>query len=114
MLVDGWVRRYGADADAILDRYLDDPANREELGVRGLTRAEIGYCVAEEMVQTLADLLVRRTSAFFWDATGGLSRVQAVADELERLVPWEPGRKDQEIEQYRRLVGRHRPAASPS
>lgn len=108
------MRRYGANADAILDRYLDDPANREELGVRRLTRAETGYCVAEEMVQTLADLLVRRTSAFFWDAPGGLSRVRPVADELERLVPWEPGRKEREIEQYRRLVARHRPAANRS
>lgn len=108
-LVDTWVRRYGANADAILDRYLDDPASREELGVRRLTRAEIGYCVAEEMVQTLADLLVRRTSAFFWDATGGLSQVQAVADELERLVPWEPGRKEREITEYRQLVEQHRP-----
>jgi len=38
-----------------------------------------------------------------------LSTVQAVADELERLVPWEPGRKEIEIEQYRRLVHQHRP-----
>lgn len=112
VLVARWLRRYGANADDILDRYLADEANREEIGVRGLTRAELAHCVAEEMVLTLADLLVRRTSAFFWDSDGGLSRVQAVADELERLVPWEPGRKEQEIEQYRQLVRRHRPSNS--
>jgi hypothetical protein len=54
--------------------------------------------------------MIRHTSTFFWEADGGLSTVQAVADELERLVPWEPGRKQTEIEQYRRLVRQHRPA----
>lgn len=58
----------------------------------------------------LADRMIRRTSTFFWEAVGGLSTVQAVADELERLMPWEPGRKQIEIEQYRRLVRQQRPA----
>ena len=59
---------------------------------------------------TLADPMLPRTSTFFWEADGGLSTVKAVADELERLVPWEPCRKEIEIEQYRRLVRQYRPA----
>jgi len=109
-LVSRWVGKYGANAAGILDGYLASEANTEVIGARGLTRAELAYCVTEEMVLTLADLLIRRTSTFFWEADGGLSTVQAVADELERLVPWEPGRKQIEIEQYRRLVHQHRPA----
>lgn len=108
-LVRRWVRKYGANADGILDRYLAEEVNSEVIGARGLTRAEIAYCVAEEMVQTLADLMIRRTSTFFWEADGGLSTVAAVADELERLVPWEPERKQLEIENYRKLVRQHRP-----
>ncbi len=108
-LVGRWVARYGANAAGVLDRYLESEANTEVIGARGLTRAELAYCVAEEMVVTLADLMIRRTSTFFWEADGGLSTVQAVADELERLVPWEPGRKQSEIDEYRCLVSRHRP-----
>lgn len=108
-LLDRWVGKYGSNAAGILDRYLAADANTEVLGARGLTRAELAYCVAEEMVLTLADLMIRRTSTFFWEADGGLSTVQPVADELERLVPWEPGRKEIEIERYRNLVRQHRP-----
>lgn len=108
-LVSRWLGRYGANAAGILDRYLESEANTEVLGARGLTRAELAYCVAEEMVVTLADVMIRRTSTFFWEADGGLSTVQAVADELERLVPWEPGRKQTEIDEYRCLVSQHRP-----
>jgi len=87
-----------------------DPLNREVIGVRGLTRAEIIYNVQHEMVVTLGDLLIRRTSAFFWDETGGFSHAQAVAIELERLVPWAPGRRVKELEDYRVLVQKHRPS----
>jgi glycerol-3-phosphate dehydrogenase len=111
-LVGRWLHKYGANAAGILDRYLAGPANTEVLGARGLTRAELAYCVAEEMVLTLADLMIRRTSTFFWEADGGLSTVQVVADALEELVPWEPGRKEAEVEQYQRLVRQHRPAAA--
>jgi len=108
-IADAWIRRYGSNARDILALWRAVPVNREVLGVRGLTRAEIIYAVQSEMVQTLSDLLVRRTAAFFWDQTGGLSRVDAVADELERLVPWEPGRRAQEISDYLSLVQKHRP-----
>lgn len=108
-IVDVWIHRYGSNAAEIVRLWQQDPRNRELIGVRNLTRAEVVYGVRNEMVQTLADLLIRRTSAFFWDPTGGLSAVAAVADELERLVPWAPGRREEEIASYRTLVEAHRP-----
>jgi len=104
-----WVHRYGSNAATILRLWIADPANHEVIGARNLTRAEIIYGVKNEMVETLADLLIRRTSAFFWDETGGLSHIDAVADELERLVPWAPGQRATEISGYRILVSKHRP-----
>jgi glycerol-3-phosphate dehydrogenase len=65
------------------------------------------------MACTLADILVRRTSTFFWDRTGGLSHVDTVADELAALLGWDDRRKDAEIESYARLVARHRPYELP-
>ncbi len=86
-----WIRRYGSFAYRLLDIWERDADNREVIGVRGLTRAELIHLVENELAVTLEDVLVRRTSAFFWDPTGGLSHVEAVADELERLAGWPPG-----------------------
>ena len=109
-IVETWIGRYGSKARHVLERWLAGPDAREVVGVRLLTRAEIAYCVEEELVVTLADLMVRRTSAFFWDATGGLASIEAVADELQRLVPWTDRQRRAEVEEYRALVARHRPA----
>jgi glycerol-3-phosphate dehydrogenase len=108
-----WTRRYGSHAADVLSRWNADPANREVIGARELTRAELLYLVEEEMACTLADVLVRRTSTFFWDRTGGLSHVDAVADELAALLGWDARRKAAEIESYARLVARHRPYELP-
>lgn len=108
-IAETWVHRYGANAATILKIWKADPSNQEIIGARQLTRAEIIYGVKHEMVESLADLLIRRTSAFFWDETGGLSHVNAVAAELEAIVPWRPGQREMEIEEYRVLVQKHRP-----
>lgn len=107
-IIDIWVHRYGSNATEILKIWKADLKNQEIVGARGLTRAEIIYGVQNEMVKTLADLLIRRTSAFFWDETGGLSHADAIADELELLVPWAPGQRAKEIAHYRVLVQKHR------
>jgi glycerol-3-phosphate dehydrogenase len=108
-----WTRRYGSHAADVLSRWSASPANHEIIGARELTRAELRYLVEEEMACTLADVLVRRTSTFFWDRTGGLSHVDTVADELAALLGWDARRKAAEIESYARLVARHRPYELP-
>lgn len=104
-----WIRRYGANAQRIIERWVRDPESRELIGDRLLTRAEIEYAVDAEMVVSLSDLLVRRTAVFFWSEDGGLASAEPIARELERLVPWPPGRREREIEEYRSLVLRNRP-----
>jgi glycerol-3-phosphate dehydrogenase len=106
-----WIHRYGSNAGQVLDRWRRSDAARRELGVRGLTVAEIEYAVEEEMVASLSDLLVRRTSIFFWDADGGIAQIAAIADVLAQLLNWTEDRRRAEIETYRALVDKHRPSA---
>ncbi|MEV1009157.1 glycerol-3-phosphate dehydrogenase/oxidase [Streptomyces sp. NPDC049881] len=108
-LAEQWLRRYGSDARAVLTLWREDEAAREVIGARNLTRAELRHLVRHEMARTLEDLLVRRTSVFFWDATGGLDTVDAVAAELARELDWTPERTATEIATYRHLVTTHRP-----
>lgn len=106
---DRWVARYGSNATKILDRWTAEPENRDVIGVRDLTRAELIYLLEDEMALTLEDVLVRRTSAFFWDRTGGLAEVDAVADEMAARLDWDRRRRADEIAGYARLVAEHRP-----
>ena len=107
-----WQRRYGGNAHEILARWQRDVGSREVIGPRGLTVAEVQYCVDEEMCVTLRDLLVRRTSLFFWDAPGTLASVERIAQVLGTLLGWEPAHREAEVEAYRTLVLAHLPAAA--
>ncbi|MEZ5088425.1 MAG: glycerol-3-phosphate dehydrogenase/oxidase [Micropruina sp.] len=104
-----WVRRYGSNAIRLLELWNADPRGRDMIGPRGLTRAEVRYCVREEMCAGLNDLLVRRTSLFFWDAGGGLDGIEEIAAELGGALAWSPERRQGEIDAYRALVRAHRP-----
>ncbi|MEN0070818.1 MAG: glycerol-3-phosphate dehydrogenase/oxidase, partial [Propionicimonas sp.] len=80
-LVEGWLRRYGANAERVLEEWTASPDASEVIGPRSLTRAEVRYCVAEEECLGLTDLMVRRTSLFFWDPAGGLTPQNLAVDE---------------------------------
>lgn len=104
-----WLRHYGANATQILRRWLDDEASRVEIAARGVTKAEIRYCLEEEYCCTLTDLMVRRTSLFFWEADGGLAAIDAVADMLADHLAWDDQERRAQIDDYSDLVRRHRP-----
>ncbi|MFV0406233.1 MAG: FAD-dependent oxidoreductase [Propioniciclava sp.] len=104
-----WLRRHGGRATQVLQRWLDHPAERAVVGPRSLTAAEIRFCVEAESCVTLEDLLVRRTSAFFWDPDGGLGQVAAVSAVLAELLGWDHTEQTRQITGYADLVRRHRP-----
>jgi len=108
-LSDLWLRRYGSNAARIVKLWSEDEANREVIGPRDLTRAEIVHAVREEMTMSLEDLLVRRTSIFFWDAEGGISSIDRIAMEMAALLGWSDERRTSEIAEYRTLVQVYRP-----
>ncbi len=108
-LVTTWIARYGSNAGAVLSRWLAAPEASEVIGPRWLTRAEVRYCVEEEMCRTVEDLMVRRTSLFYWDATGGVSHLDAISAELASLLGWTEDERKAQAGTYRALVARHRP-----
>ncbi|WP_051208646.1 glycerol-3-phosphate dehydrogenase/oxidase [Propionicicella superfundia] len=111
-LADRWMRHYGANASAILTRWSADEAARAVIAPRGVTVAEVRYCLEEEYCCSLADLMVRRTSLFFWDAEGGLGGIEDVADILAGHLSWTPQERARQIGDYTDLVRRHRPPYS--
>lgn len=104
-----WIRRYGSNAEKVLDLWLEAESARVVIGPRHLSVAEIRHAVREEMSGSLEDLLVRRTSIFFWDADGGLQNIEAIAGVLAQELDWSATRLRSEIEGYARLVRAHRP-----
>lgn len=103
-----WARRYGTNASEVASLWLADEDCRRDLAARGLTVAELRYCFFREAAWSIADVMVRRTAAFFWDETGGLDEIHVIADEMQRLTGWSDAEKDRQVEEYRELVNRHR------
>ncbi|WP_375748753.1 FAD-dependent oxidoreductase [Vibrio sp. HN007] len=104
-----WASRYGYNAFKVAEYWLSDEALRTDLSKRGLTSAEIHYCVKEEAACSLKDVLVRRTSEFFWDNKGGLEKVGLIAQEMQELLGWAEEEKLSQIDAYYDLVCKHRP-----
>ena len=101
--------RYGSDGAALARRVRADPAAGRPLGEGDLTAAELRHAVEDEMAASLADVLIRRTSTFFWTADGGLGEIEPVAGELGRLLGWSADRRAREIAAYARWVQLNRP-----
>jgi len=104
-----WVRRYGANAESLLAVWRADEANRRIVGARNLTVAEIEYAIEAEYCATLEDLLVRRTSLFFWDPDGGLAKIGAIADLMGDRLGWTGEQRRRQVADYAAKVARHRP-----
>ncbi|MFV0426366.1 MAG: FAD-dependent oxidoreductase [Beutenbergiaceae bacterium] len=110
----GWLRRYGCNAVEVLSRWQADPDARIVIGPRGLSVAEIRYAVQVEMACTLADLLVRRTSIFFWDAHGGLETIERISTVMAHELGWDEQQRMSEVEAYSAHALSHRPRAEPA
>ncbi|KEO60784.1 glycerol-3-phosphate dehydrogenase/oxidase [Thioclava indica] len=104
-----WTGRYGNNALALGHLWSQDETMQEDLGARGLTVAELHYCVTQEAAASLRDLLVRRVSAFFWDRTGGTQKIARIAEVMQTLLGWSDEEMARQIEDYRALVAKHRP-----
>jgi len=113
-LVEHWLRRYGSNAARVLRRWRASPDATDLIGPRLLSRAEVRYCVEEELCRGVADLLVRRTSLFFWDPTGGVSHLEGIAAELAELLGWSDAERAAQVAAYRELVRRHRSGSQQS
>jgi glycerol-3-phosphate dehydrogenase len=103
-----WLARYGGNAEH-LAALATTPAATEVIGPGTLTRAEIAHAVKHEMAKTLDDLMIRRVSAFFWSADGGLSAIDTVSRELAAHLGWTEDERTRQVAAYAERVRRNRP-----
>jgi glycerol-3-phosphate dehydrogenase len=92
-----------AQTDAELSQVIS-----EETGSIG---AEVVYSFREELAETLADCLMRRTMAGL-NGQLGLDAIERAAGVARRVLGWDEGRASGEVEAYRSYVERFKPPAS--
>ncbi len=106
-----WLGRYGGNAEHLAALATADPAVAAEIiGPGRLTRAEIRHAVDHEMARALTDLLVRRTSTFFWYSDGGLAEADAISREMTDRLGWSEAERRRQLDAYADQVRRNRAA----
>ncbi|MCA1619104.1 MAG: glycerol-3-phosphate dehydrogenase [Acidobacteria bacterium] len=103
------LRVYGARAAEVLrlarrDAELSRPISEET----GTIAAEVVYAFREEMAETLADCLLRRTMVGL-NGSVGLDASERAAHVAQKFLGWDDKRASGEIEAYRSYVERFRP-----
>ncbi|HEY0170782.1 MAG TPA: glycerol-3-phosphate dehydrogenase [Pyrinomonadaceae bacterium] len=100
---------YGARAGEVLRLAQSDAELSRPLGEEtGAVGAEVVYAFREEMAETLADCLMRRTMSGLNDNVG-LDVAEGAARVAQRFLGWDEGRASCEVEAYRSHVERFHP-----
>jgi glycerol-3-phosphate dehydrogenase len=89
-----------AQGDAELSRVISEET--------GTVAAEVVYAFREEMAETLADCLMRRTMVGL-NGSVGLDAVESAAHVAQKFLGWDDARAAREVEDYRRYVERFHP-----
>jgi glycerol-3-phosphate dehydrogenase len=106
------LRVYGARAAEVLRLAQSDAELSEVISEEtGTIGAEVVYAFSEELAETLADCLMRRTMVGL-NTHVGLDAVERAADIARKFLGWDEGRASGEVEAYRRYVERFKPRAS--
>lgn len=107
--VDHLLRVYGTRAAAVLALAQAEPDLREPFSPEtGAINAEVVLALRDEMAETLADTLLRRTMVGMGPSVG-LGDDEAAARVAERHLGWDADRVAQEITAYRSYVERYAP-----
>ena len=93
--------RHGAETGDVLDLCRSEPGAAEPL-IPGLLyiKAEAVYAARHEMVQTLGDMLARRTRAQILDRDATALAAFDVADLLGRELGWSPDERAEQVERF--------------
>ena len=102
------LRIYGTRSTAIVKLVADDSSLADVFDVETQAMAaEVVYAFEQELAQTLADCLLRRTMVGL-NSTSGLSAVEAVAIIAQNHLGWSKDRVAEEVSSYRKYVERFR------
>jgi glycerol-3-phosphate dehydrogenase len=103
------VKVYGTRAVEVARLATDEPELLEVISEEtGSIAAEVVYAFHEEMAETLADCLLRRTMVGL-NGQLGLDALEAAARVARKHLGWDEERAASEVESYRRYVERFRP-----
>ncbi|MGB1247696.1 MAG: glycerol-3-phosphate dehydrogenase/oxidase [Chitinophagales bacterium] len=76
-----WVYRYGSNTEKILDIAIENNQNRKDIDLLAIC-SELHYCIDNEMVTTISDFLIRRSSRLYFDRP----RIKYYIDELQEIL----------------------------
>jgi glycerol-3-phosphate dehydrogenase len=112
-LAERLLKLYGVRAPEVLEMAGDDPTLKMPLGLSatvesGIIGAEVLYAFRRELVQTLADVLLRRTMVGLGPSVG-LDVDEAAARVAVNHLGWSEDRAKSEVEAYRNYVERYKP-----
>ncbi|HET6885508.1 MAG TPA: glycerol-3-phosphate dehydrogenase/oxidase [Rubrobacteraceae bacterium] len=112
-LAERLLKIYGVRALEVLEMAGDDPSLKMPLGPSatvesGIIGAEVLYAFRRELVQTLADVLLRRTMVGLGPSVG-LDVDEAAARVAVKHLGWSEDRAKSEVEAYRNYVERYKP-----
>lgn len=101
----GKMQRLGTGALQVLTLMKEDTSLAERVGADiPYTKAHVIYSARNEMVVTLADFMIRRSSIYYEDWEQGLGCAERIADLLAKELGWDGEGKARQIEDYRRVV----------
>ena len=104
-----FVRTYGTRAVDVARLIAADPTLDTPLSPGRAERlAQVDFAVAEELAQTVSDVLVRRTQLYFRAADQGLSAAPIVAARMQLRLGWDDARREAEIAAFSAEVARSR------
>ena len=108
---DHLLRVYGTRAERVLELAREAPELREPFSPEtGAIGAEVLLAVREELAETLADVLLRRTMVGLGPEVG-LGADAAAAGIAQRYLGWDVARAEREVAAYRAYVARFTPRA---
>jgi glycerol-3-phosphate dehydrogenase len=105
---------YGTRSTEILDLIDQDPDLTEPFSPdMGAIAAEIVLALQQEMAETLADVLLRRTMVGFGTSVG-LDADENAAKVAQKYLGWDRQRAEEEVAAYRRYIERFHPRQLPN
>jgi glycerol-3-phosphate dehydrogenase len=103
------LRIYGTRAREVLDLAAEDPCLAEAFDAEtGAIGAEVPFSFRDELAETLADCLLRRTMVGM-NSTVGLNADEAAARVAQKYLGWSRSKAAQEVAAYRKYIERFHP-----
>lgn len=94
-------KKFGTDSPKVLELAAQDPQLLQPLYEGGVPiRAEVVYCVREEMAQSIEDVLRRRIGVQFYSWKEAAQAAPAVAQLLARELSWSESQRSQALDAY--------------